>query len=788
MPELLDIDEEAASAASSEGDLIKALVARRTAASRLSLPEEERTKLAQRVIQDFNDGVSENAVFRQLHVEMMQNWRGTPEPKDFPFPNASNIKVPMTSFFIEQMKARLIKALLGDTTVAQFSSLDESIDQATIDEINLWFDYELRETVGLEAILEDIIGSVLLDGFDLPMASYDHEEARLSSRHEFDLADDLPLDAQLLQAAQSLFTDIEVLEIVPTGKGIFQVTHLLGKGAAEHTATVTFSLDGAILLAMVERDEVVFDGVRVTSPSLENVVIINTGPDINKLPFFGLRSWMSQDEFRAAVRSGKFWRLSDEEITDVLAGAVEKQGAVVMREWSDALDIEEGTSTRDSAASDVHRRWVEIYRWEGTYDLEGTTRNIVVWLEVATQRVLRISYLEDLNKDGKRTPVKFDFIRQKDRFYSLGLAEWVRHVQAELDAIHNQRLDAGLIANVSFFFYEPGAGLNKDNLLLEPGKGYPVKDVTKVLFPHMNWSPSWSFNEESLVRTYGQEQAGLGDPAIGSMSSKRTTASEFVGTMGAIDLRTEFIVRGLLRSLRTLLWRIFGLYQQYMQDGRVYQVSGVAGERVVRQFRRERLHGKLALHLTGDVRKISAELERDVSMNMLSLLLNEMLIQQGIVKPDTIYAATEKVVRAFGYKGVPIHQPDAMPESAAPNVEHHKMMRGEFVAPSPTENFGLHLTSHMQLASDPVVETWTPEAQAILVQHIQQTQQMQQQVAAMRQQQAALAGQMRGSMEAQGVRPVGVGGQQTGDQTGAGTDQEGVMGPEAPPEAMGQMQ
>lgn len=794
MPDGLDIDElptreAAAEAADDELALIRALVERRSKTTELILDEETEERLAQRIIQDVNDAVGDNQEFRLNHVAMLKNWRSTPEPKDFPYPNASNITVPLTSFFIEQSKARYAKALLGDDLYARFSSLDGSIKPEVVDEVTKWFDYELKEVVVLEEVLEEILGSVLLDGFDLPIASYEHEEKRLCSRREFELADGIRLSDQLLQAIQTAFADTTVIAVDVVGKGLFRVRHLLGRDE-ERTADVSFSIEGTVLVAEIERDEVTFDGVRVKSPTLDDVVINNTGPDINKIPMFVLRTWMMREEFEEACRppkgiARKFRRLSDEDFEACLASAQDKQGAVVMRELSDLQDREEGTDTSDTNANTPEHRWVEIYRWEGRFKIEERIRDLVVWVQPDRQIILRMSYLEEVNKDGQRSPIKFDFIRAKDRFYSLGLAEWVRHVQAEIDAIHNQRLDGGLIANVPFGFYEPAAGLDKTTLQLEPGKMYPVKDASKVVFPKLGWSPVWSFSEESLVRKYGQEQAGLGDPATGAFASKRTTASEFAGTMGAIDLRTELIVRGLLRSLRKLLYRIFGLYQQFVPDGRVFQESGVEGEKVVRTLKRDRLNGRLTLHLTGDVRKISAQIERDMALNMLSLLLNQILIQMGIVKPDTVYAAVEKVVRAFGYTGVPIHRPDMPEDSQPPAVEHKIMLREEYVAPSPVENFSEHLSAHARLATDPVIETWTDKARQILAQHIVQTQKMQQAVALMKQQQAAMATQMRASMEQMGVRPGQAGGQQTGDQATPGTAEEGVQGPMAPTEQMG---
>ena len=44
--------------------------------------------------------------------------------------------------------------------------------------------------------------------------------------------------------------------------------------------------------------------------------------------------------------------------------------------------------------------------------------------------LIKIERLEALNKDGKRSPVKFSFIELNYRFLPIGLAEWLQHTQA----------------------------------------------------------------------------------------------------------------------------------------------------------------------------------------------------------------------------------------------------------------------------------------------------------------------------------------------------------------------
>lgn len=779
----------------SEEELISALVRRgvsERASLQVELSEEEEQFLVNRVIRDFEDAESGMGEFKDRHREYVEAWRGVVTSKTFPFEGAANVRNPLTQTTIEQFKARCLKGLLGGKRVVQFSVLNEAVPQEDLDDLNDWFHWELDEVVGLEKHVQDVLHTVGVDGIGLSVPRYAHEEKTLVSIREFEIAEGASLRDQMLTALQQVFEGEEA-DPRSTGLGKFDVTFRRREDKEKHEAHAEFSIVNEKLVACVERPEVVFDGVVLESINLEDLVVINSANDIEDLPFFGSRIFISVMDFLNGVRGGKFRDFSDEELDQIKSGASNKQSDFIQQDTTDMSDREEGTQSKDITGVDVYRQWLEIYRWEGLWsplltkhlaqsghevDDSAEAFGVCVWVEQRSRRIIRVVRLEEINKDGKRSPTKWDCIVQPDRFFSVGLVEWLRHIQDELNGIHNQRLDAGLLSNVPFGFYSPTAGMGQIILQLEPGKMYPVRDPSSVSFPSINWQPLWSFQEEQNVKRYGQELVGLSDPSMGSFLSKRTSASEFMGTAAANDLRTEYILKGLARSLRHLLYRILGLYQQYMPDGRVFQVTSLSGERLVKKFKKDRLHGKIVLHLTANVQQMSAQLERDVATNMLSLLLNGLLIQLGIVKADTVYAALEKVIRASDYNGVPIHKPDVAPESLPPDVEHKRMMLGYPVHPTPNENFNEHLSAHSQLASNPMVDQFLPsmESKQALAAHIQETMQMQKLVEMVKAVQMQQAAAMQGSMETQGIRPGKVGGSQPGDNAGPGTQEEGVAG------------
>ena len=225
---------------------------------------------------------------------------------------------------------------------------------------------------------------------------------------------------------------------------------------------------------------------------------------------------------------------------------------------------------------------------------------------------------EDHNKDGKRSGIKYDFITEPNRFYSMGLAEWVRHSQAELGR-HPQSKTRRRFAYQSYRmdFYKPSSGIKPQIIKVEPGKLWPVADPQGVNFPKSNWMPTFSFQEEALVKRYAGEQAGLSDPATGQFTLKRTSASEFVGTAAALDLRTEDIVEGIIRSLREELLRILGLYQQYGPAERIFRAGGAGGVELTKRFKKDRLNGKILLKLTANLQQINESLQRQLALDML---------------------------------------------------------------------------------------------------------------------------------------------------------------------------
>ena len=147
---------------------------------KLSSPAEEET-LVDMIMQDFQDADSVMKTFKQNNTELLKNWRGMVDEKEFPFKGAANLRQPFTSSTVETMKARVIKALFGGDLLFQLNKVDQLVDADKLAEMNQWYNWELKEVVRYKNHFEDILHNVLVYGIGLSLPSYLNENTFSSS-------------------------------------------------------------------------------------------------------------------------------------------------------------------------------------------------------------------------------------------------------------------------------------------------------------------------------------------------------------------------------------------------------------------------------------------------------------------------------------------------------------------------------------------------------------------------------------------------------------------------------
>lgn len=190
--------------------------------------------------------------------------------------------------------------------------------------------------------------------------------------------------------------------------------------------------------------------------------------------------------------------------------------------------------------------------------------------------------LSAVNPMGRRPWTIGQFMRRTGRPYGISLIEAIRGLVKELNAIHNQRIDAGSISIAPFGFYRAASSFRPDNVTLGPGVMIPVDDINDVKMHEMNHNPVASFQEEKIIIEYMEKLTTTSAYQMGRESDivkSRATAS---ATMAIISQGQQaFTILGVRCQsiIASLMTQILQQYQTWMPDGFADRILGEdAGE------------------------------------------------------------------------------------------------------------------------------------------------------------------------------------------------------------------
>src|SRR3990167_4624678 len=125
-------------------------------------------------------------------------YQGKPEPKDLPWPGASNLHVPVTATVMDALHPRLMTALLRPDPVVHFRPQEPSdLDRTQRQE--QFLDWGLREDMQAEPVLDRTILSMLQNGIAVTKQTWHLQIRRIRDPHRF------PLDTPLDQAIQAIY-------------------------------------------------------------------------------------------------------------------------------------------------------------------------------------------------------------------------------------------------------------------------------------------------------------------------------------------------------------------------------------------------------------------------------------------------------------------------------------------------------------------------------------------------------------------------------------------------------
>ena len=236
----------------------------------------------------------------------------------------------------------------------------------------------------------------------------------------------------------------------------------------------------------------------------------------------------------------------------------------------------EGTNDTiiDATKDGMAIRLIECYvKWL----VDGEMKESVFTIAYESKAYLSGKPLSAVNLIGRRPFVIGQFMRRTGRPYGVGLPENIRGLAKELDAIHNQRIDAGSIGIAPFGFYRAASSYKPENVEIGPGVMIPVDDIKDVNIITMNNNPVASFQEERIIVEYLEKLTSVSAYQMGRESDIVKSRATATGTMNLIaqgeqafnilSTRTQSI-------LSRLLTQILQQYQMFMPKGYADKILG----------------------------------------------------------------------------------------------------------------------------------------------------------------------------------------------------------------------
>lgn len=316
-------------------------------------------------------------------------------------------------------------------------------------------------------------------------------------------------------------------------------------------------------------------------------------------------------------------------------------------------------------------------------DGSGINSDIIVWVHKDTQLILRATYLRRVNSAGERPFFKIDYHKRAGQDYGIGIVEMVHPLSKELDAIHNLRIDYGMISTMPFGFYRPTSSIDPQIIELEPGALIPVDDPQRdVYFPNLGNRTSFGFQEEAALQTMVERLTGVNDMLLGNLSGAQgatRTATGARALMGESNVNLNVALRRLGRGWRQALQYLLHMLQQRIPKGLSFRVTGESGDDYWQYISSQQdIEGDFDFEVSNNSENSNRAIQQELSSQVLQLVLNPLLIQTRIVSPGNIFEAVKTYLKSQGVKDFSkyVTKPPDWQHTLQPSDEANRLLRG----------------------------------------------------------------------------------------------------------------
>lgn len=362
---------------------------------------------------------------------------------------------------------------------------------------------------------------------------------------------------------------------------------------------------------------------------------------------------------------------------------------------------------------------------------DGLDENLIIWVHTNSKEELRATYLDRVLEGGQTPFYKIDFLKKRGHAFGMGVPEILYSLQKEVDAMHNIRIDFGILSTMPFGFYRPTSGLDPKRIDLEPGKLIPVNDPQgDVFFPQLGNRSFFSENEEGSLLAYIERIISISDINLGRVGGQGAarTATGVSALVSENNANLDIFIKRMQRGWKKFLRLLFQNLQRRMPKDMWIRITGEDGKMYPFRMGREDIRFSYDFDIDANSVNSNKGVTREIAQQRLNLCLNPLLMQMGVVQPQNVFEAAKEWLISLEVKDFAryITKPTDQEDFLTPEQEAMRIIKGMPVQVHPAMNHaGFVNYVKMIFANDDMLGSFDKEAAQRLADQASQHMKMQ---------------------------------------------------------------
>lgn len=663
---------------------------------------------------------------------------------DSPWEGSSDLDIggSLTLAHVESIHSRTMYALQRS---APFVTV-KSKNQELADQAELYLRHVLDHETAFLRFASKWIRPALVGGCRRAKAVWEKDVQRVGETHRFTLPpgilgtdlEEPAIRAFLLERLKNRFGEFTIQERTDS-----HWTIRFERDGEEVKADLRYVLHGDKIDATVEWPDVTFEGVRYTVVKPEDFWK-SPGP-IQTCRYLIHRVWMTWSELVARVEDGTYDLDLERDYSEFKQYATDP----IMQVEGGSDLVQQRREVAGESTTILGEEYYEILEcyildfWENREYLEDRIITVFRGPGKILRNELRSSAGYPMRPFSE---IIIQPIPDKDS-YGLGIPTIIGPLADEETAVHNLMMDSATITAVPPIFYDETSGLKNEKMKVAPGRMVPLSSTNGNL-GSVIWMPTYGANLSPIsslqnrIDTIMQSVDGVSDTQL-AHAPKSKTLGQSTLVQDEINIRFQAIwdnIVGNMSEMSGLAGLIAITAALYQRFGKPLEIEAVTGEYSEIAFPQA---FKYSLQITANINKINQNAQVTKARGVVQTLMNPMLMQLGLVNPQTLYHALKNLLEAMdvdNWEDLLAEPPQEKMASVNPDQENLQMLPGKIVPVHPADDDQAHIVAHAGFLQKLQEEPGLCQNPAVYVEHIKRHRKQEQMKAQQQAQQADMPG------------------------------------------------